>query len=841
MRLAEGTMETTTPMQMARLAGALRNVPLLAAAGLVFAFCTTSTQAQNAAQRAALARLSKAHANAMQSSSVEANSVTLNQPGGLAFDTTGNLYLADTDNNIIREVNLAGVVSTVAGNGEQGYGGDGGPATAALLDSPQGVAVDGAGNIYIGDTHNNRIREVVALTGNITTIAGTGVAGFSGDGGAATTALLSRPTAVALDSTGNLYIADTGNHRIREISGTTINTVAGNGNQFYSGDGGPATAAGLDSPNGVAVDAAFNLYIGDTQNQRVRMVTYSTGTISTLAGTGAKTFTADGPGTTAALARPQGVAVDSSGTVYVADSDNNRIRSITGGTVTTIAGNGEEGFNGNNGASTGVTLDTPSAVAVAGTSLVFSDTENNLVRTLNAGTVNAIAGQPAAAAESLIIGGPLSAVYGSGTLIATFSNNGNTGTGLVRFYDGLGASPAAIGSGPLSGNAASLSTSLLPVGAHSIIASYAGDANNPAIVSGVYILSVTPAPLTATADAVQLLYGQAIPTLTGTLNGLLAQDTGNVTAVFSTAATTTSAPGTYPITVALAGSAAGNYTVSLDAGSGSIVIARAPTTTTLTASSLTPVLGTNVTLSATTASTTSGTPSGSINFFNGTVQLNTAPVPLSGGVASLSVNTLPVGALSLTAVYGGDTDFTASTSPIVNATGLSPDFSIAASPTAQSVMPAHSAQYTITVTPANSVFVYPVSLSVSGLPAGATATFAPDSIAVGAGPSTTVLTLNSGNLARLPKGKSFFGALESSAALALLFLPLLLGKRTRQVAAKLSRTGRVLIALLALAAISAITGCGGGFFGHLPQSYTVTVTAVSGTNTHSTNVTLTVQ
>lgn len=818
-----------------------RLLSLLGMAVFVLGLGAQCALAQNAAQRAALARLSKTHANAVQASSVEANNVTLNQPGGLAFDTTGNLYMADTDNNIIREVNLAGVVSTVAGNGEQGYGGDGGPATDAQLDSPLGVAVDSAGNIYIGDTHNNRIREVVASTGNIVTIAGTGVAGFSGDGGAATAALLSQPTAVTVDSAGNLYIADTGNHRIREISGATINTVAGNGDQFYSGDGDLATAAGLDSPNGVAVDAAFNLYIGDTHNQRVRMVTYTTGKISTLAGTGDKAFSADGSAAAAALARPQGVAVDSSGTVYVADSDNNRIRRISGGTVTTIAGNGTEGFNGNNGVSTGVALDTPYAVAVTGSSVAFSDTENNLVRTVNAGTVNAIAGQPSATAESLIIGGPLSVVFGPGSLTATFSNNGNTGTGLVMFYDGLGGSPAAIGSGSLRSNAATVSTSLLSVGTHSIIASYAGDANNPAIVSGVYILSVTPAPLTATANAVQLLYGQAIPTLTGTLNGVLAQDTGNVTAVFSSAATIVSAPGTYPIAVALAGTAASNYTVTLSAGSGSIVISKAPTTTTLTASSLTPAFGATVTLNATVVSTTSGTPTGSVNFFNGTVQLNTAPVPLSSGAASLSVNTLPVGTLSLTAVYGGDTDFTASTSPIVNATGLSPDFSITASPAAQSVLPAHSAQYTITLTPTNSVFAYPVSLSVSGLPAGATATFASDSIAVGAGTSTTVLTLNAGNLARQPRGKSFFGALESSAALALLFLPLLLGKRTRQVAAKLSRMSRVLIALLALAAVGAIAGCGGGFFGHSPQSYTVTVTAVSGTDTHSTNVTLTVQ
>jgi sugar lactone lactonase YvrE len=279
------------PIETAKPKRALRILRVLAAvAGFVSAIGAPGAYAQNAAQQAALAQMSRARSNvhSYTSSGVEATNVALDQPGGLAFDTAGNLYIADTDNNIIREVNLAGVISTVAGGREQGFGGDGGLATAALLDSPVGVAVDSAGNIYIGDTHNNRVREVLASSGNIVTIAGTGVAGFSGDGGAATAALLNLPTAVAVDSNGNVYIADTNNNRIREIGGTTINTVAGNGQQVYSGDGGPATAAGLDSPDGVAVDAAFNIYIGDTHNQRVRLVTFTTGIITTLAGTGVK-------------------------------------------------------------------------------------------------------------------------------------------------------------------------------------------------------------------------------------------------------------------------------------------------------------------------------------------------------------------------------------------------------------------------------------------------------------------------------------------------------------------------------------------------------------------------
>jgi sugar lactone lactonase YvrE len=839
-RLTEGTMN---PMHTTRLTRVLRALGLLAAVA-VFMIGTAGAFAQNAAQRAALTRLGRAQANARPNNalagSVEAISVPLDKPGGLAFDGAGNLYIADTDDNIVREVNLEGVISTVAGDGEQGFGGDGGAANSALLDAPTAVAVDLNGNIYIADRHNNRIREVSG--GVIATIAGTSVAGFSGDGGAAASAKLAGPSAIAIDSKGNLYIADTDNHRIREISGTTINTVAGDGEQFYSGDGGLATAAGLDSPDGIAVDTAFNVYIGDTHNQRVRLVTIATGIITTLAGTGVKGFTADGLAAAVALARPSGVSVDTNGNVYVADSDNNRIRTIAGGNVTTLAGNGTEGFSGDSGAATSASLDTPRAVTFAGTEVAFADTENNVIRIVDNGIIRTIGGQPPQK-ESIVISGPLTVVYGTGTLTATFSNGGQTATGLVTFYDGEGASPAMIGSASLSSDTASISTSLLSEGTHYIVASYAGDANDAAINSGVYVYVVTPAPLIALANAVSLPYGQAIPTLTGTLTGVLTQDAGNVTAVFATTATSTSAPGTYPIAVQLAGSAAGNYTVALGAGSGSVTIGLAPTTTTLSSSIGSPIAGASFTLTATVASTTSGTPAGTVNFFNGTTQLNTTPVAVGGGVATFAVSSLPVGSISLVAVYSGNVDYATSTSAALTGSVLSPDFTIAASPSAQTVLPSNSVNYTITLAPVNSIFVFPVTLSATGLPAGATATFAPSSVAAGAGSSTVVMTVAAGAQAELHKNSRPLGRLVSSTALALMMLPLLFGRRTRRTAARLSRTGRVLIALLALVVLGAMTGCGStsGFFARQQQSYTVTVTGTSDGLSHSATVTLTVE
>ena len=439
-----------------------------------------------------------AHAQSAPPNGVEATSTPLIRPHGLAYDASGNYYIADTDQNVIRKVSPAGIITTVAGTGEQGYAGDGGLATAAVVDSPAGVAVDSSGNIYIADTHNNVIREVLATTGIISTIAGTGVAGYSGDSSTATAAMLNHPTAVAVDSNGNLYIADTNNHVIREVTvlSGNIATVAGDGEQVYLGDGVSATTTGLDSPSGVAVDSSLNIYIGDTHNQLVRMVTFTTGIITTLAGTGVMGFTADGPATSAALARPRGVTVDTSGNVYLADSDNNRIREITGTTINTIAGSGLEGYSGDTGLATSASLDTPDAVALSGGSLLFSDTENNLVRALNGGAIDSIAGSSSGQTESLVITGATPQVCPSGTLIATFSNGGNIATGLVTFLDGEGASPAVVGSQSLSGNIASLGTTLLSAGTHFIVASYAGDANNAPIVSGVFVLTVTPGPFT---------------------------------------------------------------------------------------------------------------------------------------------------------------------------------------------------------------------------------------------------------------------------------------------------------------------------------------------------------
>jgi sugar lactone lactonase YvrE len=311
-----------------------------------------------------------------------AQSAELEEPYGVSADASGDIYVADTGNSVIRNVDPSGKIITIAGNGSLGYGGDGGPATSASLYRPYRVVADSSRNVYISDFYNNRIRKVDA-SGTITTVAGTGTQGYNGDGIPAIAAELSNPSGVAVDAAGNIYIADTGNNRIRKINTSgAISTIAGTGFAGVLGDGGPATMAQVNEPEGVAVGSSSNVYIVDYGNSKIREIDAS-GTISTIAGTGSIGYSGDGGlATAASLNQPTGVAVDSAGIVYIADNQNCRIRRVdTSGIITTFAGTGTSGFSGDGGAPTSAELSFPEDVAVDAAGHVYvADTNNMRIR-----------------------------------------------------------------------------------------------------------------------------------------------------------------------------------------------------------------------------------------------------------------------------------------------------------------------------------------------------------------------------------------------------------------------------------------------------------------------------
>jgi uncharacterized protein (TIGR03437 family) len=316
-----------------------------------------------------------------------ATQAALNVAVDVAADLAGNLFIADQFNHRIRKISTSGKISTVAGTGAAGFTGDGGPAVNAQLNTPTGIFVDPAGNLFIADVGNQRIRKV-DTSGKISTIAGNGAKGYGGDGGLAVNATFYNCLRVAVDTTGRVLIADQSNHRVRRIDGAgIITTVAGNGvgtpaTGAFSGDGGLAVDASLNNPTAIAVDPSGVIYIADQFNQRIRKVG-TDGKISTIAGTGAAGYGGDGgPAAAALLNFPGAITLDAAGDIYFNDDVNYRTRMIsTAGTISTVAGSGVQGFSGDGGPATsaslngnfGVTLD------VFG-NLIIADSTNNRIR-----------------------------------------------------------------------------------------------------------------------------------------------------------------------------------------------------------------------------------------------------------------------------------------------------------------------------------------------------------------------------------------------------------------------------------------------------------------------------
>jgi hypothetical protein len=553
------------------------------------------------------------------------------------------------------------VINTIAGNGSWIYRGDGMRATWAQLYLPMGGAADAAGNVFISDSGNNRIRRVDGTTQIISTAVGSGSSGFGGDGGLATSAMLSIPSDVKLDGAGNLYIADSSNHAVRMVNATTgiIQTIAGTGGHSgYSGDGGPATQAHLNNPNGLAFDGDHSLYISDTGNNVIRKVDLATGTITTVAGTGTGGFSGDGStATSGQLNSPWQIALGNDGSLYIADLENNRIRKLSPiGVISTIAGTGELGFSGDNGPAIAAQLNVPAGVAVDAAGDVFiADSGNSLVREVNvntgiisshSGTLSGYSDGGAAAPNSYYYDGP----YG-----LFFDSPGNLYVSDM-FHQVVRQLPAAsvviFFSYEMKEGEVSPPRPVI----------IENDGNAPLAFSALQAVIYTALdPATTTCQVSQPLASgasctlgvEAAPTTTGNyLIGTVAVES-NAADKPSSLCSVGAPPGQQPPPPAPASICVYSVALAVD-----------PTLAVLTSNPNPAAFGTAVTFRA--SVTTSGTtpPSGTVSFLDGSVPIGTATVNASG-VAAFSTTSLTAGLHSITAIYSGDEQNATATSAVL--------------------------------------------------------------------------------------------------------------------------------------------------------------------------------
>jgi sugar lactone lactonase YvrE len=749
------------------------------------------------------------------------------RPVGVAYDSAGDLLIADSARNQVFEISIGGTITVVAGSGTQGFSGDAGPAGAAELNSPTSVAMGSDGTLYIADTGNQRIRAV--QSGTITTFAGNGVRGYSGDNGAAISASLDHPVALALDSTGALLVCDQGNNRVRRVSAGQITTVAGTGAQGFAGDAGSATAAELNEPSGIAATADGRIFIADTANQRIRVIS-AAGTISTYAGTGLAGKSGDnGPATTAQLSRPTGLALDAAGNLLIADEDNHRLRRITpGGIITTIAGSGLQGPapDASIALTTSQNLPIAAAVSIFGWP-VIADPANNSVQILYSdGKLYTLGGIHTVTLNQIAP----SAVYGTAQSVVTAAAIPAIPQGSISILDG--GTPIANAS--VAQGSATIVLPTLGAGTHTLTALYSGDGLHSS-ASTTSSVVVSPAPVTAAANSTTISYGVPLSALTGTLSGVLPQDQAAVSAVFTASTSATPSVGSYPITATLTGTASGNYTLSLAPNSGTLTVVPAATIATLTPPSAT-YATLPLQLTAQVASSTSGKPTGTVQFFDDGSLVATAQL-INGSASAVELNPT-IGSHTLSVAYSGDTNFRASTSAnLLEAVNSLPDFNVGVTGgTQQTSIAGSPANFTLAVSSQGSPFTGAVTFSAAGLPSGATVSFSPPAVVPGS--STAVVTM----AVTVPETSARRASNQPQLAFAVVAAIGLLMLRRRRISA-------ALLALFVISVTLSLSGCGARTASEavLPvQTYPLSVQA-TGTNlagnvvVHTVSVTLAVE
>jgi Bacterial Ig-like domain (group 3)/NHL repeat len=668
-----------------------------------------------------------------------ATSAKIASPTAIVTDAAGNLYFADRDNHCIRKIDRAGKITTVAGSGLEGFAGDGGPATSALLDTPGGVALDAAGNLFIADTRNDRIR--VVTNGVITTYAGTGVAGFCGDGGPPAAACLLLPMGVAFDSSGGLYIADSGNNRVRLISGGIISTIAGTAFQGNAGDGGPAVTATLDVPTGVMVDSTGTLYIADASNERIRTV--SGGIISAFAGTGTEGYSGDGgPAASAKMALPMSVREDTFGRFLIADTNNQVIRQIASGTITSVAGIDLEGPALGNAPDAAV-FDTPTDTVPVITGFYVTDTNNQRIRRVDYSALdfgNIPVGSKSAAKPITL--------SNSGTANVIVSTLQLTGSAF-QIVSG-GSCPATLPFTITPSTSCIVNVVFTPsttttFAEKAILTDNSPGSPQTVIATGVGVLNPTTLALTAQPSAPT--YGDAVafeakisdsaaasvPLPTGQIafenegaqlgKKVVAQKAAEIDQALLTA-------GAHVISAGYGGDAL----YSSSAANLSLSVAKATPAITLVTNPAPVEDGGPAVLTASVQFQAS-VPTGSVEFFDGTTSLGTAPLN-SAGVATLNISALGSGTHALHARYRGDSNFNAVSS--ANSGTGEGSFTLKASTGSVS---GTSETITLTITPVNG-FNQNVALSCSSLPANASCGFSPSTVTLnGTSPATASMTI----------------------------------------------------------------------------------------------------